>query len=171
MYRAWVFSKNRFHFHTPLFTGLSQLFSHFWRFTNVSHKICESDVKRLRSFAHARNTREPLFTGTSCINCESESDFLKKKKHHRPRNGSRVLSSPSALFLWILSTFGELFIWILSFFAKLFVWKISFLSNHGDRLRKILKSYKQNSQIYSWDWLYRKFSNLKVQSVTIQSAR
>ena len=77
VYRAWVFSKNRFHFHTSLSTGLSRAFSRFWRFTNVSHQICESDVKRLRPLSHARNAREPLFTGTSCINCESERYFLK----------------------------------------------------------------------------------------------
>ena len=77
VYRAWVFSKNRFHFHTSLSTGLSRAFSRFWRFTNVSHQICESDVKRLRPLSHARNAREPLFTGTSCINCESERNFWK----------------------------------------------------------------------------------------------
>jgi len=41
------------------------------------HTFCESDVKRLRPFAPAGNTREPLFTGTFCISSESESDFLK----------------------------------------------------------------------------------------------
>ena len=81
VYRAWVFSKNRFHFHTPLSTGLSSPFPRFWRFTNVSHQICESDVKRLRPLSHARNAREPLYTGTSCINCESERFFWKRKKH------------------------------------------------------------------------------------------
>ena len=80
VYRAWVFSKNRFHFHTPLSTGLSRPFSRFWRFTNVSHLFCESDVKRLEPFAPARNAREPLYTGVFCINCESERYFLKKKK-------------------------------------------------------------------------------------------
>ena len=68
--------KNRFHFHNPLFTGPLSPFPCFWRFTNVSHLVCESDVKRLRPFAPAGNTREPLFTGTFSISCESERIFF-----------------------------------------------------------------------------------------------
>jgi len=77
VYRAWVFSKNRFHFHTSLSTGLSRAFSRFWRFTNVSHQICESDVKRLEPFAPAGNACEPLFTGTFRFSGEGEGNFFK----------------------------------------------------------------------------------------------
>ena len=40
------------------------------------HRFCESNVKRPQRFAHARNAREPLFTGTFRIDCEGESIFL-----------------------------------------------------------------------------------------------
>ena len=40
------------------------------------HRFCESNVKRPQRFAHARNAREPLFTGTFWIDCEGESIFL-----------------------------------------------------------------------------------------------
>ena len=51
-------SKKCFHFHNPLFTGLSSPFSRFWRFTNVSHpglwKRCETSAPLRARRKHPR---------------------------------------------------------------------------------------------------------------------
>jgi hypothetical protein len=70
-------SKIAFTFTIRYLQGFSAPFSAFDVSQTFHTQFCESDVKRLRPFAPAGNTREPLFTGTFSINCESESDFLK----------------------------------------------------------------------------------------------
>jgi hypothetical protein len=49
-------------------------------------------VKRLRPFAPAGNAREPLFTETFSVNCESESDFLKRYFRFEEKAGSCLIS-------------------------------------------------------------------------------
>ena len=72
------FSKKCFHVSQwPVYRAFKAIFSFLTfheRFT--FHRFCESNVKRLQRFAHARNAREPLFTGTFRIDCEGESIFL-----------------------------------------------------------------------------------------------
>jgi hypothetical protein len=71
------FQKNAFTFTIPYLQGFPAPFPAFDVSQTFHTQFCESDVKRLRPFAPAGNAREPLFTGTFSISCESESDFLK----------------------------------------------------------------------------------------------
>ena len=76
--RGSSFQKIAFTFTIPYLQGLQAPFPAFDVSQTFHTQFCESDVKRLRPFAPAGNAREPLFTGTFSIGCESESDFLKR---------------------------------------------------------------------------------------------
>ena len=70
------FQKIAFTFTIPYLQGLQAPFPAFDVSQTFHTQFCESDVKRLRPFAPAGNAREPLYTGTFSIGCESESKFF-----------------------------------------------------------------------------------------------
>ena len=70
------FRKNAFTFHSSLSTGLLSA-SAPTEVSHTFHRFCESNVKRPQRFAHARNAREPLFTGLSHTCGEGERNFSK----------------------------------------------------------------------------------------------
>jgi hypothetical protein len=70
--RAIAFQKIAFTFTIPYLQGFPAPFPAFDVSQTFHTLVCESDVKRLCSFAPAGNAREPLFTGTFSNNCEGE---------------------------------------------------------------------------------------------------